>query len=80
MIQLIFEPFNPEILEYILSLNKDLERSNYNIHYICLSDSRDESGVPFSTWDLSIEDLDNSRTASELKTSLERILNTNKEK
>lgn len=66
--------FHPEILEYILSLNKDLEQNNYKLYSIHLSTGRDDSSTPFSIWNFSIEDLD-SRTIRELKVSLERILN-----
>lgn len=66
--------FHPEILKYILSLNKDLEQNNYKLYSIHLSTGRDDSNTPFSIWNFSIEDLD-SRTTRELKVSLERILN-----
>lgn len=69
--------FNKEILEYILSLNKDLERSNYKMYSIRLSTARDESDTPISILEFTIQDLDN-RTTPELKSSLECILNADK--
>lgn len=70
--------FNTEVLEYILSLNKDLERHNYKMYSIRLSTARDESDTPYTIWELSIEDLVE-RTTTELKTSLELILNADNE-
>lgn len=70
--------FNTEVLEYILSLNKDLEQHNYILYSIRLSTKIDEKELPYSIWEISIEDLVE-RTTTELKTSLERILNADNE-
>lgn len=40
--------FNTEVLEYILSLNKDLEHHNYKMYSIRLSTARDESDTPYT--------------------------------
>lgn len=69
--------FNQEILEHILTLNRDLEQELYKIYSIRLSTARDESDTPISILELTIEDLDN-RTTLELKSSLEHILNADK--
>lgn len=77
--QININHFNTEVLEYILSLNKDLEQSNYELYSIRLStEINDESDIPYSIWELSIEDLVE-RTTTELKTSLELILNADNE-
>lgn len=68
------QPFKSEILEYILSLNRDFNQDLYKIYSLHLSTVRDDSDTHFSIWEFSIEDLDR-RTTLELKTSLERILN-----
>lgn len=70
--------FNTEVLEYILSLNKELEQSDYELYSIRLSTAVDEKDLPYSIWELSIEDL-KERTTTELKTSLEYILNADNE-
>lgn len=41
--------FNQEILEHILTLNKNLEQELYKVYSIRLSTARDESNTPIQS-------------------------------